>query len=74
MTDYADLPAILSYIQNRFLWLMKHIDALDILNCNPENASLVSGSQSKERMNEYKTHGNWAMRTKLLAEAFGLKD
>lgn len=49
-------------------------DALDILNWNPENASLVSGSQSKERMNEYKTHGNWAMRTKLLAEAFGLKD
>lgn len=35
---------------------------------------LSLGSQSKERMNEYKTHGNWAMRTKLLAEAFGLKD
>lgn len=48
-------------------------DAQSILNWNQTSNSLVSGSLSKERMNEYKTHSNWALQTLLMAEAFGTK-
>ncbi len=40
----------------------------------PAAGTLVAGSAAKERMNEYKTHTNWALRTLLMAEAFGLKE
>lgn len=46
-------------------------DALSILNWNTNSNSLVSGSISKERMNEYKTHYNWAEKTVLLSKVFG---
>lgn len=46
-------------------------DALSILNWNKNSNSLVSGSASKERMNEYKTHYNWAEKTVLLSRVFG---
>ena len=49
-------------------------DAKAILGWDKNINSLVSGSQSKERMNEYKTHGNWARQTLFLAEAFGIKE
>lgn len=49
-------------------------DARDILNWNKNSNSFVSGSLAKERMNEYKTHINWAQQTYFLAEAFGIKD
>lgn len=49
-------------------------DAQAILNWNKNSNSFVLGSESKERMNEYKTHLNWAERTLYLAEAFGIKD
>lgn len=48
-------------------------DAAAILNWDKSSPSLVSGSVTKERMNEFKTHSNWALRTLLLAEAYGLK-
>lgn len=48
-------------------------DALAILNWDSGCASYVSGSAKKERMNEYKTHYNWAKKTVLLAEAYGIK-
>lgn len=48
-------------------------DAKSILNWNPSNPSFVSGSLSKERMNEYKTHSNWAYKTLMLSEAYGIK-
>lgn len=48
-------------------------DAKSIINWNPSNPSFVSGSLTKERMNEYKTHSNWAYRTLMLAEAYGIK-
>lgn len=48
-------------------------DAKSILNWNPSNPSFVSGSLSKERMNEYKTHSNWAYRILMLAEAYGIQ-
>ena len=49
-------------------------DAQSILNWDPSAPSFVSGSQTRERMNEYKTHQKWAQQTLLLAEAFGIKD
>lgn len=48
-------------------------DARAILNWEESSYSLVSGSFAGERMNEYKTHSNWAMRTLMLAEVFGIK-
>lgn len=48
-------------------------DAKSILNWDEDSHKLVSGSPSKERMNEYKTHSNWALKTILLAEYYGTK-
>ncbi len=48
-------------------------DALAILNWKPELPSLVSGSVSGERMNEYKTHSNWAKKILFLSENFGIE-
>lgn len=36
--------------------------------------SLVHGNVKKARMNECKTHSNWAMQILMLAEAFGVVD
>lgn len=49
-------------------------DAQSILNWNKNSNAFVSGSEAKERMNEYKTHINWAQRTLFLAEAYGITD
>lgn len=49
-------------------------DAKSILNWNKNANSFVSGSQNCERMNEYKTHLNWAKQTLLLAEAYGIQE
>lgn len=49
-------------------------DAQSILNWNLNSNSFVSGNLEKERMNEYKTHNNWARQTLFLAEAFGIRD
>lgn len=48
-------------------------DAKLILNWDLSNPSLVSGNTEKERMNEQKTHSNWARRTLYLAETFGIR-
>ncbi len=48
-------------------------DAKAILNWDDSSNKLVSGSPSKERMNEYKTHYNWARMTLFLAEYYGIK-
>lgn len=53
--------------------LKDYNDAKAILDWDDSSPSLVAGSVVKERMNEYKTHSNWALRTLLLAEAYGLK-
>lgn len=47
-------------------------DAKAILNWDDSSPFYVSGSTDKERMNEYKTHSNWALRTLLLAETYGV--
>ena len=47
-------------------------DARSILGWDTASSSFVSGNQNGERMNEYKTHGNWARRVLYLAEAYGV--
>jgi citrate lyase beta subunit len=47
-------------------------DALAITNWTEHNNSLVSGNSSSERMNEYKTHFNWAKKILLLAQIYGV--
>jgi citrate lyase beta subunit len=50
------------------------LDAQAILNWNPASHSYVSGNPGGERMNEYKTHKNWAKQTLYRAEAFGVRE
>lgn len=47
-------------------------DAKSVLNWDENSAGMVSGSVSKERMNEYKTHSNWALKTLFMAEYYGI--
>lgn len=49
-------------------------DARSILNWNQDSNAFVSGNLAKERMDEFKTHSNWARQILFLAEAFGIKD
>lgn len=46
-------------------------DALHILNWDTKEASFVSGSLTGERMDEYKTHLNWARKICFMAECYG---
>ena len=49
-------------------------DAKSILNWSRTSDTLVSGSSSGERMNEYKTHENWAKKILLLSEYYGVEN
>lgn len=49
-------------------------DAQSILGWDKNSIEYVSGNPSKERMNEYKTHSNWARQILYLAKAYGIKD
>ena len=49
-------------------------DAQSILNWNLNSNDYVAGSLAKERMNEYKTHNNWARQILFMAEAYGIKN
>lgn len=48
-----------------------YTDAKNILNWNT-SPSLVSGSTQNNRMNEYKTHTNWAKKILFLADYYGM--
>lgn len=48
-------------------------DACQITNWNPDNPSFVAGSVQAQRMNEYKTHHNWAERILRLADIYGVQ-
>ena len=48
-------------------------DAKSILGWDKSNISFVSGSKNSSRMNEYKTHFNWAEKIMYLAEYYGIK-
>lgn len=51
-----------------------YLDAQSILNWDASNPSFVSGSIGNERMNEHKTHINWAKKILFLAEAYGIRE
>lgn len=48
-------------------------DAKSILNWDKDAHSLVAANPTGQRMNEYKTHYNWARQTLFTARAFGVK-
>lgn len=48
-------------------------DAKNILNWDTSSPSFVSGNSSKERMNEFKTHCNWAKTIMFLSQFYGTK-
>lgn len=49
-----------------------HSDAKNILEWDKTSASFVSGNRNGERMNEYKTHLNWARRIMYLSKVYGI--
>ena len=49
-------------------------DAKTILEWDKSRINFVSGSKTSSRMNEVKTHGNWARKIMYLADQFGIKD
>lgn len=49
-------------------------DASQIMSWDTTAPFLVSGGASHTRMNEYKTHQNWAQRTLLLAKLYGIQE
>lgn len=49
-------------------------DAKSILNWDNDNPSMVCGSIANNRMNEYKTHCNWAKKILFLAKIYGMKE
>ncbi|MCR4567882.1 MAG: HpcH/HpaI aldolase/citrate lyase family protein [Pseudobutyrivibrio sp.] len=49
-------------------------DAKDILSWDFDNPSFVAGSFEKQRMNEFKTHSNWALETVFLADHYGIRE
>lgn len=49
-------------------------DAKSIVAWNKASGSFVSGNREGERMNEYKTHLNWARQILYLAEIYGVKE
>lgn len=48
-------------------------DACQIIGWDQNNPSFVAGSVQAQRMNEYKTHHNWAERTLRLAHIYGVQ-
>ncbi|MBR3770779.1 MAG: HpcH/HpaI aldolase/citrate lyase family protein [Clostridium sp.] len=67
-------PNQIALVNATYQVLQKDLDdAKAILSWDETSHSLVSNSAGKERMNEYKTHFNWAYQTIMLAKIFGTK-
>lgn len=49
-------------------------DAKSILNWDDTSISMVSGNVEKNRMNECKTHSNWAQKIIYLSQVYGIKE
>lgn len=49
-------------------------DACSVLNWDMTSESFVSGNIFAERMNEFKTHSNWAEKVLFLSKAYGITD
>ncbi|MBT9775954.1 hypothetical protein GPL15_05485 [Clostridium sp. MCC353] len=68
-------PNQIELVNNAYKVSQKDLDdARSILDWSANSHSLVSGSVAKERMNEYKTHSNWALKILMLAEAYGVAE
>ena len=50
-----------------------YADACNILSWDLDSATLVSGSANAARMNEFKTHSNWASKIVALAQIYGIR-
>ncbi len=50
-----------------------YFSAKSILNWDTSSHSFVSPDINKQRMDEYKTHTNWAKKILLMSEVFGIK-
>lgn len=49
------------------------LDAKSLLNWDNDMNSLVSGNSTSERMNEFKTHQNWARKIIILSQIYGIR-
>ena len=68
-------PNQIEVVHNAYKVPLKDLqDANSIWNWSSNSASLVAGSQAKERMNEYKTHCVWARKIQILAEIYGVNN
>ncbi len=66
-------PKQIAVVNNAYKVTQKDLDdALSILKWNKHTNALVSGSVTKERMNEFKTHSNWALKTVMLSRVCGV--
>lgn len=67
-------PKQISIVNSEYAICKEELDnALSILNWDKNSHSLVSGNISGERMDEFKTHSNWALKTLMLSKVFGIK-
>ncbi len=67
-------PAQIGVVQDAYRVPQQELDdAKAILGWDDSCGRLVASDTSKERMNEFKTHHNWAAVTVMLAEAYGVK-
>lgn len=51
-----------------------YLDADSILGWNTDTHSLVAAGAESERMNEYRTHCQWAQKIMYLSQAYGIRD
>lgn len=67
-------PKQIDIVNSEYMVLNSDLeDAKNILNWDTDSPSFVSGNSSKERMNEYKTHYNWANSIIFLSQYYGTK-
>ena len=75
LTFHRVIPGFIEVVNRAYQVSMEDFnDAQAILNWNKHSNAFVSGSETKIRMNEYKTHINWAQQTIFMAEIFGIKN
>lgn len=66
-------PKQISLVNDAYKVSLKdYEDAMSILNWDTASESFVSGNSSMERMNEYKTHLNWAEKIMMLSKVYGI--
>lgn len=67
-------PKQIDIVNSAYRVIQKDLDdAKLILSWESDSEALVAGSSSRERMNEYKTHFNWAQKILMLAQVYGIE-